>query len=179
MKGKDIPSCNRCDLKVASLNSTKNKPHYIDLITALNCNEVDINHATNKLYKYLSAATAGIFKTKVFNSCKSFPTNALFDQECKDLKSRLNQKLKQNYNQIEINDLMKQYKQTVQRKKRNYFKYQAENIMYLNKTDQINFWKYWNMIKMKITQAQISTQRLPLVITWKTPPTHLKTLTLK
>ena len=79
----------------------------------------------------------------------NFPSNPWYDRECKSLKSVINNIAKhRNFNerQVEYNILLRQYKQLIQRKKRQYQHTKLNQLENMRTEDPNAYWKFWKSL---------------------------------
>ena len=108
----------------------------------------DPNQVVDCFYKYLNESISHVFRTFKPKKLKdNFPSNKWFDDECKILKHRLNESYRNNSSEACQNDLRKEYKRIIQKKKRTFYLREAETLNSLCKNKQTDFWKRWKKLK--------------------------------
>jgi exonuclease III len=131
-----------------------------NILFTLSCSmekNADTDVIIDETYQYLTDCIEPTFTKKKYKSNKcTFPTNMWFDDECKKLRKLVNSFAK-NYDlsielrKNEYNDLCKSYKQTIQRKKRQFQQINRDNLDKLFCGNQSECWKYWNKLKRSRT----------------------------
>ena len=79
----------------------------------------------------------------------NFPSNPWYDKECKSLKYVVNNIAKHRYfnaQQDEYNILLRQYKQLIQRKKRQYQQAKLSELENMRTEDPNSYWKFWKSL---------------------------------
>ena len=79
----------------------------------------------------------------------NFPSNPWYDKECKSLKYVVNNIVKHrdfNAQQCEYNILFRQYKQLIQRKKRQYQQAKLSELENMRTEDSNSYWKFWKSL---------------------------------
>ena len=83
------------------------------------------------------------------NTQNNFPSNPWYDKECKSLKYVVNNIAKQgdfNARHGEYNIMLRQYKQLIQRKKRQYQQAKLSELENMRTEDPNSYWKFWKSL---------------------------------
>ena len=83
------------------------------------------------------------------NTQHNFPSNPWYDKECKSLKYVVNNIAKQrdfNARHGEYNIMLRQYKQLIQRKKRQYQQAKLSELENMRTEDPNSYWKFWKSL---------------------------------
>ena len=92
----------------------------------------------------------------------NFPSNPWYDKECKSLKYVVNNIAKHrdfNARHGEYNVMLRQYKQLIQRKEKQYQQAKLSELEYMRTEDPNSYWKFW-----KSSNPRNVTKGLP----WRT-----------
>ena len=106
----------------------------------------------NSVYIYLEACIEPNFKKKYVKApINNFPSNPWYDEECKNARKTANSYAKlNNLSNAAHNEqykvLYKNYKSTIQRKKREHLKANRDKLDQLHHTNQTECWKMWNKL---------------------------------
>ena len=128
----------------------------------------NIDSLIKSTYNCIESCIQTTFRKKQFKSARNtFPKNAWYDHECKAARKRANEYAKTHDLNIEANNLEykllhKQYKSTIQRKKRQHQEANRNELNSLQTTNQSECWKLWN----KLTNTQTKTPNLPDIDTF-------------
>ena len=88
-------------------------------------------------------------QTILYTLQNNFPSNPWYDKECKSLKYVVNNIAKHrdfNAQQDEYNILLRQYKQLIQRKKRQYQQAKLSELENMRTEDPNSYWKFWKSL---------------------------------
>ena len=143
---KYIWDINKKDEYFASLKQLAETPHYDDFLCSIADDKYNTDEVTNIFYNYLKTSIHDVFKLRISNNLKKFPCNPWFDNECKHLKSKINSMLKKDPNNTDINTLTREYKRTMQLKKRQHFYNKTQTIDKLCNSNINECWKYWKSL---------------------------------
>ena len=136
----------------AEYHNSLDSPKSIDMLNNFICSIGDRStthdEIINNFNEYLISAIRPIFKTSCArNINNTFPCNEWFDDDCKALKSDLNEAIRNQATPQEQCLIRKKYKQVVQSKKRQYQAQQATKLENLCNENPNNFWKYWKKLR--------------------------------
>ena len=112
-----------------------------------------VDNVTDSIYVFLNTAISQNFEKKCQKSIgNKFPKNEWFDLECKMLKRKVNDYPKQHDLNMEdkLNEyskLKKNYRATIQRKKRDFQNNIRDHLSNMNSNNPQEYWKYWDKIK--------------------------------
>ena len=150
-----------------SLRSDSAQDKLSDL--TLNFSEgTEIDSLIKSTYNFLESSIQAIFKKRVFKSISNtFPVNAWYDSECKSARKIANDYAKRHDLNMETHNLRyktlhKQYRYTVQRKKRSHQQQNRDELERLTSSNQTECWKLWN----KLTNKKSITSNLPDINTF-------------
>ena len=126
------------------LDSTQTADFFNDFLCSITDRNTSHNGVIDTFYELVMSAINTVFK-KAYpsNPNGTFPCNKWFDEECKSLKSDLNNAIR---NQAPIRDqnlIRSEYKRIVQSKKRKFLQKQAFELNKLCDEDPNSFWKRW------------------------------------
>lgn len=115
----------------------------------------DLEHrqVIESFYKFIENPISRTFKLIKQKTPSDFPINPWFDDECKSIKRKLNDRLKQNYDNDAVSCLKKEYKRILQYKKRSYHKQIATDLHRLQSDNVQDYWKFWKSFKNKNTMT--------------------------
>ena len=114
---------------------------------------VSVDAVIDTMYEYVTESIKPTFKKRKSRALKNtFPTNKWFDEDCKILRKDINNFAKHNdlsiaCNKAEYLNLNKQYKQLIQRKKRQFQDSNRQNMEKLLNKNQSECWKEFNKLK--------------------------------
>ena len=152
------------------LFDTDNSKCYQDFLCSDICSEfyaefydlaayfADSNMLLNLLHNLMTTVANACFKkiSRNRNIIKSttFPNNAWFDSECKELKRTCNKLAKDNdltrFSQCkQYHDMCKDYKTLIQRKKRKQVKFYVDKLQNCITKNPNEYWKIWKKMKHK------------------------------
>ena len=133
-----------------------NKFHYINSIASEQsresfsdflCDNVDTNLDLNEVvecfYDFVEESQKDNFRKCGRSTTSSFPWNAWFDNECKELKRALRNEEKQGKNVRGSRQIRRMYKGLIQKKKRRYMNNIAHEVDEMFSNHQSDYWKFW------------------------------------
>ena len=139
---------NLIDNYALSLQSPENMSCYEEFLCNITNNSLPQTQVIDSFYSYLYGSISSVFKKlRVRNMNKQFPTKKWFDNECKQLKNKVNNSLRLNAPIDVQNSLRKEYKRLIQIKKREFQEKETQNLSHLCKLKQQEFWKRWKKLK--------------------------------
>ena len=149
----------RCSYPVVYRWDPSKQPIYCEKLLGTECTKIyenllckiididrDPRSAIGIFDDYMNTAINGLFhKRKVVNT-NDFPRNKWFDDECKSAKRKLHgmpKKCMTENDRNAYNELMREYKALIQRKKRKYYLAIASDVKYLHERDPQGYWQFW------------------------------------
>ena len=107
------------------------------------------NDVVERFYDFVEESLKDNFRKCCRNTRSSFPRNACFDNECKELKRALRHAKKQGKNVRESRQIRRIYKGLIQKKKRRYMKHIAHEVDEMFSNHQSDYWKFWKRHRKK------------------------------
>ena len=133
-----------------SLTNTKSQELKSDFLSSMSC---DIDTICDKFYDFIHYSLDKNFKKKRTSKCNNtFPKNAWFDYECKQLKANVNSfpkyfDISKSENWNEYSKLTSEYKRLIQMKKRQYKESNLNTFQNMLDENPDEYWKFWKKLK--------------------------------
>ena len=133
----------RCDKYHSNLSKSETKSRADDFISSVGSRDLNHTQIIDKFYEFIMPPIKDTFRRVKNNTKPKFPVNDWFDEECKELKRKVNDLLKNDPWSAEVCDLKKEYHRVCQLKKRSSKRGVAVRAHELKANKPQDFWNFW------------------------------------
>ena len=131
------------------IESEQSRESFTDFLCDIVDTNLDLNDVVERFYDFVEETLKDNFRKCGRNTTSSFPRNAWFDNECKELKRVLRHAEKQGKNVRGSRQIRRMYKGLIQKKKRRYMKHIAHEVDEMFSNHQSDYWKFWKRHRKK------------------------------
>ena len=133
----------RCSNYHTNLSKPESMSRADDFICSIGSHDLKHEQVIDGFYDFIMPPIKDSFRLIKNNTTPKFPANDWFDQECKSLKRKVNDLLKNDPWNIEADDLKKEYHRISQSKKRRSKRGVAFKAHDLKANKPQDFWNFW------------------------------------